>query len=107
MSACPSFHFSLRSVRCFAVSPAPGTGTRYTPRPESRDVVEVERRVEAGAVEPLVPSSGTAAFLFADAPLPAACTPWASRAVRAFHPPFHLQDATSKEPIAIEANGRF
>ena len=51
-------------------------------------------------VEPLVPSSGTAAFSFADAPSPAACAPWASRAVRAFHARF-LQDATSKEPIEI------
>ncbi|CAH2812304.1 MAG: hypothetical protein CBCREVIR_3084, partial [Candidatus Burkholderia crenata] len=29
-----------------------------------------------------------------------ACAPWASRAVRVFHPRF-LQDATSKEPIEI------
>src|ERR1700722_17589057 len=100
MSACPSLHFSLRSVRCFAVSPATGTGIRYTPRLESRGVAGGERRFGAGAVEPLVPSSGTAAFLFADAPLPPACAPWASRAVRAFHPRF-LQDATSKEPIEI------
>ena len=77
MSACPSLHFSLRSVRCFAVFPATGTGFRYTPRRQSSRVAEVERRFEAGAVEPLVPSSGTAAFLFADASSPAACAPWA------------------------------
>ncbi|MEA3128101.1 MAG: hypothetical protein QOD67_5120 [Caballeronia sp.] len=100
MSACPSLHFSLRSVRCFAVFPATGTGFRYTPRLQSRGVAEVERRFEAGAVKPLVPSSGTAAFLFADASSPAACAPWASRAVRVFYARF-LQDATSKEPIEI------
>ncbi|KQR87075.1 hypothetical protein ASG35_23335 [Burkholderia sp. Leaf177] len=99
MSACPFLHFSLRSARCSAVIPAAGTGLRYTQpsglrsfRGEAKD----ERSQEAGAVEPLVPTSGTAAFLFADAPLAAA-----RRAVRAFVLPFDLQDATSKEPIEI------
>ncbi|AMM13789.1 hypothetical protein AX768_06385 [Burkholderia sp. PAMC 28687] len=59
-----------------------------------------ERSRYAGAPEPLVPTSGTAAFLFADAPSRAA-----RRAVRAFELPFELpfdlQDATSKEPIEI------
>ncbi|SAL38972.1 hypothetical protein AWB64_04060 [Caballeronia sordidicola] len=101
MSACPSLHFSLRSARCIAGLPATGTGLRYTQPPGFPGEAKDERSKEAGAAEPLVPSSGTAAFLFADAPSSAAHAPSARRAVRAFDSPFDLQDATSKEPIEI------
>src|ERR1700712_2454826 len=99
MSACPSFHFSLRSARCIAATAATGTGLRYTQRPGFMccpGEAEDKRSRRARALEPLVPTSGTAAFLFADAPFRAA-----RRAVRTYLLPFDLQDATSKEPIEI------
>jgi hypothetical protein len=109
MSACPSLHFSSRSAGYRAVLHATGLAectTRATlagatstaplssvlcPQQEAK---ANQAPAELIAVEPLVPSYGAAAFLFAG---------FCSGTIRVtrpvFHLPFHPQDATSKEPI--------
>jgi hypothetical protein len=113
MSACPSLHFSSRSAGYRAVLHATGlvecsmratstgaTGGTSTAAPlSSVHCPQLEAKAnqapaELIAVEPLVPSYGRAAFLFAGL-----CSGTIRVTRPVFHLPFHPQDATSKEPI--------
>src|SRR5580698_3827027 len=95
MSACPNSHFSFRSVRHHAISRAAGPDGRYA---EWETQWPCARRSATTDVEPLLPSSGSAAFFFAEkasGTTHSRCAPSTARAVRKLHP----LDETSKEPI--------
>jgi hypothetical protein len=92
MSACPNLHFAFRSVPHHAVSRAAGPDGGYAQRP---------RAGRSGTdVEPLLPSFGSAAFLFAETAggtTHSRATSSIAPAIRKSHP----LDETSKEPIEI------
>jgi len=116
MSACPSLHFSSRSAgyravlhatglaecstRATSTGATGGTGGTSTAAPlSSVHCPQLEAKANQApavliAVEPLVPSYGRAAFLFAGL-----CSGTIRVTRPVFHLPFHPQDATSKEPI--------
>jgi hypothetical protein len=89
MSACPNLHFAFRSVPHHAVSRAAGPDGGYE---------RLCARRSGTDVEPLLPSFGSAAFLFAETASGTThlrLTFPIAPAIRKSHP----LDETSKEPI--------